>query len=479
MKQILVCVCILVVSVVPRASYAEGTRLFALLVGVNRSVDGQPPLRYADDDAIRYQELFVQLGAKPYLVTRLDANTQRLYPKTTAIEPTREGLSRAVGTLVREVAESKKNGFQTIVYVAYAGHGLLKDGRGYVTLEDDRLSGDDLAEQVVSRIGADRTHLLVDACESFFLAYSRGPGGERRALPAWNNFTKLVANKSVGLLLSTSAALESHEWEGFQAGVFSHEVRSGLYGAADANHDGAITYRELAAFVSRAHAAIANEKYRPDVFSRSPESSDAFAQLPAGTGRLGFSGVPPARYYVEDTRGIRYLDLYATGDMTTLRPAPGSHLYVRRHTDDLEYRIHADAADANVAQLPEQPASARTRGAANDAFDRLFELPFHQRDVDAYIPPKPETWTRPPTNSARKTAAIATIGVGVAAGLVGSVLFWRANALQDSLSDASSQRDATRVNQRVSDLNQAGMWSLIGGGIAAGVGTTLLLWPHD
>ena len=44
----------------------------------------------------------------------------------------------------------------------------------------------------------------------------------------------------IGFLLSTSSGRESHEWEGVQAGVFSHEVRSGLYGAADVETGAAV-----------------------------------------------------------------------------------------------------------------------------------------------------------------------------------------------------------------------------------------------
>jgi len=42
----------------------------------------------------------------------------------------------------------------------------------------------------------------------------------------------------VGVFLSTSAESEVFGWSELQSGVFSHAVRSGLMGAADANHDG-------------------------------------------------------------------------------------------------------------------------------------------------------------------------------------------------------------------------------------------------
>jgi len=62
-------------------SYAS----FALIVGVNKSVDDDvATLRYADDDAARYLDLFRALGARSYVLARLDDNTRRLHPQVAA-----------------------------------------------------------------------------------------------------------------------------------------------------------------------------------------------------------------------------------------------------------------------------------------------------------------------------------------------------------------------------------------------------------
>src|SRR5262249_1200161 len=55
---------------------------FALIIGVNHSVDRDAdPLRYADDDAAQYFELFRSLGARTYLLTDLDDGDRKLYPQ--------------------------------------------------------------------------------------------------------------------------------------------------------------------------------------------------------------------------------------------------------------------------------------------------------------------------------------------------------------------------------------------------------------
>src|SRR4051812_43237331 len=83
----------------PKAS-AEATSYasFALIVGVNKSIDADAPLlRYADDDAARYLDLFRALGARSYVLARLDDNTRRLHPQVAAeaMPPVKAELMKA------------------------------------------------------------------------------------------------------------------------------------------------------------------------------------------------------------------------------------------------------------------------------------------------------------------------------------------------------------------------------------------------
>src|SRR5262249_13724029 len=182
------------------------------------------------------------------------------------------------------------------------GHGELSASGGAILLADARLYGLDLSS-LIDEVHADRTHLVVDACYSSFLAYERG---RRHKVQGFARLTPLVDRPDVGLLLSTSAARESHEWEGIQAGVFSHEVRSGLYGAADADGDGRISYREIAAFVERANANVPNERFRPDVYARPPKGDDLLFDLRSALAarRIDVGGELAAHYRLEDDRGV-------------------------------------------------------------------------------------------------------------------------------------------------------------------------------
>ncbi len=461
---------------------------FALIVGANQSVDANlAPLKYADDDAARYLDLFRLLGARTYLLTRLDDNTRRLHPQAVAEaeEPKRAHFDRAVEQLEQAVAQASSRGVETIVYLVYAGHGNVTNGQGYITLEDTRITGAELA-QIVKRIPATRVHVIVDACASYFLAYSRGPGGERRALEGFRA-SALTEDTRVGVLLSTSSARESHEWDAFQGGVFSHEVRSGLYGAADANGDGAVSYREIAAFVARANAAVPNEKYRPDVYARAPQGSDTLLDIRNGLQRrLVIEGKHAGHYILEDARGVRVADVHnAPGQTLSLvRPGPTIPIYLRTANDDREYLVSPGPQVLALADLAEREIRTRTRGAAHESFSLVFSLPFDNAAVASYREPPPPSAPPPDGDDVRrsskaklrKTLGLAALGVGAVGFGAGAYFSLSANAASDSPAN-ESQADAVARNTRISGLNTAGIVSFVVGGAAAGTGLVFLLWP--
>ena len=475
--------------VAPSRVYAQEVRptraTFALIIGSNQSVDQDlVPLKYADDDAARYLDLFRLLGAKTYLLTRLDENTRRLHPQAVAEaeEPKRAPFDRAVTQLVEAVAQASARQVETVVYFVYAGHGNVANGQGYITLEDARITGAELA-QIVKRIPATRVHVIVDACASYFLAYSRGPGGERRALEGFRA-SALTEDPRVGVLLSTSSARESHEWDGFQGGVFSHEVRSGLYGAADANGDGEVSYREMAAFVARANAAVPNEKYRPDVYARAPNGNETLLDIrQALRRRLIIEGNNFGHYIVEDARGVRVAEGHnAPGQTLSLvRPGPTIPIYLRRTDDDREYLVPPGPEVVALADLPEGDARTRARGAAHESFSLLFSLPFDGEAVAAYREPAPAVASPPApddvsSSRTRKTIGFSALGAGALGLGVGTILAISASSASSG-SAGESQADAASRNDRISHLNTASAVSFVVGGVAAGTGIVLLLWP--
>jgi hypothetical protein len=472
----------------PARAAEEPAALFALIVGVNRSVDRDlPPLAYADDDAARYHDLFRSLGARTYLLTRPDENTRRVSPQAVAEarDPTQAELDRALAAFAADVALARARGLRTVFYFVYAGHGNSADGQSaYLTLEDARLPGDELGRAIIDQVQADQAHVIVDACYSYLLVYGRGPGGERRELHGFAALGDLARRSNVGLLLSTSSARESHEWEAFQAGVFSHEVRSGLYGAADADGDGQVSYREIAAFIARANAAIPNERFRPEVFARPPlVGSSAIVDLRRGLERrlVVDANVAQAHYLLEDLSGNRLADFHKTRGqaVSLLRPASAGVLFLRRLSDDREFEIPPSPGVVRVSELVAVRPRATSRGAAHHAFSLIFALPFDESTVLRYRLPRAREVTADPEALPRwrRLGATGAFVLSAAAAVGGLGLLVDAHRTADRATAEPRQHEAAALNEQVGRRNlQMGLALGVAAGAAA-AGAVLWLWP--
>jgi len=416
-----------------------------------------------------------------------------LHPQTAAeaVVPRRAAWLRALEALRDDIARARSGGVPTTLYVVYAGHGDVDDAGWYLTLEDGRLSGVNLIDEV-ERVGADQSHLIVDACHAYLLAMPRGAGGTRRPLTGFVAREAITRAGRVGLLLSSSVSGESHEWQGFEAGVFSHEVRSGLYGAADANGDGQITYSEIGAFVARANADVTNERFRPQVFARAPGDSDLLVDLRGRADHeLRFEGpLADAHYLLEDGQGVRLLDFHGTAAAPThlMRPPGDGLLYLRRLPDGGERTIpHVDGVVA-LAELPETAARAQTRGAAHLAFGRLFDLPFDAQTVTSWDRRKADAQARLEKVQRDEEATRARLhrrrilgvsALAVAAGAAtGSVLFeLSAHRLRDDAPARETHDQAVSRNDGIDTRNAVALGLGLGAAAAAASGVLLLLWP--
>ena len=463
-----------------RAETTDSVERFALIIGANKSVDEElKPLKYADDDAARYFDLMQTLGARTYLLARLDDNTARLHPEASgeAQIPGGDELTGVVALLKGNVKLARQRGARTEFYLFYAGHGNMKEGRGYITTENSRIYGPDVLSQIVDPISADQTHLIIDACYSFFLAYGRGAGGSHRKVEKLDGLQSLANRKNIGLLLSTSSAAESHEWESFQSGVFSHEIRSALYGAADADHDGMISYREIAAFVANANEAIPNEKYRPRLHARPPQNQASLIDInPAMVRHIEVAGSNNGHYLLENDSGVRLLDFHnASGQRMRLARTGESLLFLRNLTNNTEYAINPSEEPVQIASLTGTTPKVQDRGAAHHSFKKLFQEPFDQSVVDSYtfenLSPQNEGISLAIWAGAGALGAGVLLGLAAAAsGGVGALSYATASPSED-------QASIVMRNNVIMASYGAGAALVVGSGLVAATGAALLLWP--
>ena len=388
---------------------ADTTRRYALIVANNDSVDTDvESLEYADDDGARYFEMFDSLTDETRLLTTLDVDSQRIFPEIAqrTVPPSRRQLERAVDELATEIAADREADRRAELYLVFTGHGAVDDsGQGYLSLMNSKLHRDDLYREIIEPLNADYTHLIVDACHAYFMVHSRGAGdGEWRddrsgrtlddqlnAYLAEGESENDQTRPTVGVVVSTAGNAEVHEWSRYRAGVFSHQLRSGLLGAADADGDGAIAYGELEAYLVAANAAVTNPRARINVYAHPPAQDrsrplaalDQFDQstileIPAGAG---------GRYHLEDARGLRYADFHVDGTSPTRiallrKPVDGGYYLVR---DDEQAKIRLAGLTVRSNELAFHQRSQQARGSVDEAFrSDLFSTPFGPSFVEGF-----------------------------------------------------------------------------------------------
>jgi hypothetical protein len=387
----------LALAVFSAPALAAERTAYAVIVANNLSVDpGVAPLRYADDDAARYFEMFSPWVREARLLAVLDDETQRLHRQLAmhAQPPTRTELVRAVSEIADRMKADRAAGSEPTLYFVYVGHGNVgANGEGYVSLLDGRFTRGDLFRTVIAASPAAFIHVIIDACQSYFMINARGelPAGESyaAAVKAYLGESDLARYPNVGVVVSTARESESHEWSGFGAGVFSHELRSALLGAADVNGDGRVEYSELKAFVAAANLHVDDPRARLDVFARAPalDRSRPLIDL-TNRGFPRFVFLPASlsgRFWIEDVRGVRLADFNKApgGSMVVALPLPV--VYFLRSAGS-EARIEPSGPrliDASGLAWGRQALAAR--GALQTSFQRfLFDSPYGDAFYRAY-----------------------------------------------------------------------------------------------
>ncbi len=469
------------------AQSASDPARFAIVIGQNISdKSAAPNLYYADDDAVATHRMFEEAGITSMLLVDLDEDSKRLNPELTpAGPPTRDNLLLVFRRLREMMTEVRATGRAVEFLFVYSGHGNVEHGEGYIVLAGSRLTRTDLYQEILARSPADRNHVIVDACKSYYLAFKKGPGGERQAYPR-HFVEKDDASRftNTGFLLSTSSGRDSHEWERYQAGVFSHEIRSALRGGADADGNRKITYEEIGAFLTTANERIANPRYRPDFLLLPPgEFSSDLIDWADHADVLILDDASWGHVYLENSRGERLLDVHPAAKEHFYIHVPSERpLFLRRANENGELVI-ATSGPAKISELSPRPTRIRRKGALHLAFEELFTVPFGQGNVRAYqqgFVPQTDAQSfaiaaKAHDSSSRiaKTTAIWT-AIGATA-LGGAASIWAYSRYRSG--ENLSQARRAEINQDIERLNTAAVVLYSVAGAAAATWLTMILWP--
>jgi len=391
MKGCLAIPIVLVLCVtLPAAALADSRRL-AVIVGNNSSVDEElDSLKFADDDAFKYAEFFSFFADKVYLLTRVDDESRALYEGAKATPPTRRNVLDALDKVVAKAGELAMAGDEVTVYFLFSGHGNYDaEGRGYLHLEDGKLTTRDLFYSLVGHTHSFQLVLLIDACNASFLVNSRGSSSDRR--PAGPPTLEMERYENVGLILSSSSVGEVKEWGRILAGIFSHQIRSALTGVADVDGDGRITFQELASFVEASNRGVDNPALKLTPYIRPPLANPNMplidfksARFPA-TLRMDFKA--DSRVTVFDARLLRYADFHLAGGYPVNVALAGRGDYFVSVGDKEEFMVPAGTTGVvELSSLERRDAPAlASRGIDQYYVKHLFSQPYGREFAAEYL----------------------------------------------------------------------------------------------
>jgi hypothetical protein len=392
MRRLVTGVLAAIAALAPAAARAE---LYVLSIGYNgvpaeATETVRTPLAYADDDAAAFFSFASSFSHAGALLTVFDAATAARYPTLAdgVRPPTRAELVRAVATLRARVLADLQAGGNPVVAVFYSGHGFLTaDGTPALALAEGALTQRVLYDEVIAALPARTVHLFVDACHAEAVVRPRDltaqvvdvSAADRLADAARNTLARFP---HVGAVIASTADAESHEWDRYGSGVFTHQLLSGLRGAADVNGDQRVEYSEMAAFLSAANREVPDPRARlktlvvgPRLDPHAPLVDLAIARR---VGRLRGQMAGLGAVHLEDERGNRLADLRCesgfriglvlpAGEVIYLRAEGGREAVLRLGTGEIQ----------DVAQVAFNRASTRARGAVDGMLRRgLFAAAF-------------------------------------------------------------------------------------------------------
>jgi len=356
---------------------------YILALGVNGdgksardSNQGKPlaPLRYADDDAAAAVELYSSDAAHTRLLTILDEESRREFPDLAARArpPTREELFRAVDELAAAADTERKSGGEPVVVVWIVGHGAFDDqGIARIPLSGGELSGAELDDRVIAPLArvAHRVHLFVDTCFAGALVRSRAVVAGASSAEVSRGFVTTGFERfgNVGVITASSADKEAYEWDEIGGGLFSALARSGLRGAADADVDGIVTYRELRAYFAAAVQAVPIAKARPRIHAVAPPVDVAapIAWIDPQSSFLPTRGGGTATRLIDDRGRLIAAAKFEAGFLPRIQMP--DRIFAIEVFDGVEKKLVRDDNGAWVAQSMGAASGVASRSAVDDA----------------------------------------------------------------------------------------------------------------
>jgi hypothetical protein len=232
-------------------SWPRKAKRFALVIGVDEYQDAQiTKLEGASNDAKTLADALMQYSGFP-------ADQVFLYSSDQPPEhrPTRGNILRRLSNLRSLVP---KDG---LLLVSFSGHGIERDGRGYLLPSDAQVNGDlslleetainaEVIRKWIRDMGISQVVMIIDACRNN-PSTSRGDASKPLTETYANRFNFDVRNREVSAfatLYATEIGQVAYEYKERKQGYFTWALVEGLKGAA-ADENGEITLARLVKYL--------------------------------------------------------------------------------------------------------------------------------------------------------------------------------------------------------------------------------------
>jgi len=283
---------------------------FALFVGANQGGPARQPLRYAQKDALKVQQVMQEVGGV--------APADRIL----LLDPSHQEIQKALAALASLMESSGKTGLRRTEFLFYySGH---SDENGML-LGSESFSYKELREGLAA-IPADIRIAILDSCSSG--AFAQIKGGTLRA-PFLDQDSSQM--KGHAFLTSSSNTEASQESDALEGSFFTHYLVSGLRGGADNFGDGRITLNEAYAYayqntLARTESTRAGPQHPSYEIQLSGTGDLVLSDLQEANSRLEVAGELAGRVYVRSEAGQLFAEvLKGAGAPLVLVFPPGAY----------------------------------------------------------------------------------------------------------------------------------------------------------
>jgi len=356
---------LLVLLASPPADAAEVVRR-ALVVGTNDGGGELEPLRYAEEDALKFAGVLQELG---------DFDPQEV---SVLLSPDAATLEAQLTAAAEELAGQD----EALFLFYYSGHA---DARG-LRLGSESFAYEALKESVRA-IPAD-VHLgVLDACQSGAISRTKGANLSTPFL-----VEESLAAEGEAWLTASSADEDAQESDSLGGSFFTYYLISGLRGAADKGGDGQVSLNEAYAYaydrtVSRTGGTAAGAQHPTYDFRLQGNGELQLTEVSRATALIRFPEELDGEItIIRQPDNVPVAEVSKlTGKAMTLALEPGRYLLRRRNQGELQ-EVNLSLSTGAAHDLDRWgtvlPELAGAKGAADGAGEDVLAMPVDGVPVD-------------------------------------------------------------------------------------------------